>query len=666
MKITKTFISALIRAPTPTLSKLSEDDIAAVIQYANHHYYSSGQPCMDDGVYDMIKDRLEKINPKHPILHAVGSYVDDGDVRKEKLPYWMGSMDKIKADNSALASFIKTHRSAGAAGAYVVSDKLDGVSGLFHYRDGEAQLFTRGDGEVGQNVSHLLPFISGIPALPLPPPWRKGGVTVRGELIISKSDFEKIKHKGANARNTVSGIVNAKMPDLQVAKHVNFVGYSVYHPEMKQSAQHALIRQLGFRSVFHRVVPERQLTFDTLSDTLVQRRSASEFEIDGIIVQHDSISKLVRGKNPSSGFAFKNIITQETAEVVVTNVEWGVSKDGFYKPVVEFEGVRLSGVVIRRATGHNGAYIHANTIGPGARILITRSGDVIPYIVKVVTPSSSGHPQMPDKEYKWTATRKDIEVVGKSEEHDLRLLENFFDKLAIKGLARGTVKRIYDAGFTDVVSVLSLTQPQVNSIPGLTNKSVFLETLRARLATLPCTTLMEASNAWGRGFGERKFKAILARQPDALDPARAPNFQDLVDTAGVSTITANAFLQGLARYHEFIRASKLVCVRGEQGKGKGTGTGTGKGKGKGEGRGTEFAGQHIVFTGFRNKECEDFITDNGGHVSTTVSGKTTLVVTKDPGSASAKIVKAREKGIRIAAFDEFRRACGLNPDPPKP
>jgi len=658
-KFTKVFLRKLAQAPSEHLKAMNEDEVANLIQQANYQYHTVGKPIMTDELYEVVKHHLSKLNPRHPILKNVGAAIQENDSRKEKLPYWMGSMDKIKSDTSTLSNFKAKH-----PGNYLVSDKLDGVSALFHVKNGQASLYSRGDGEYGQNITHLIPFVNGFPlAKKLE---KHTELTVRGELIMTRDDFEQVKDQGMNARNMVAGLVNAKIPNLAISKRIGFVAYSLITPELAPSKQTDYLKKNGFNAVWCKTIGPNDLEFENLSELLLQRRADSKYEIDGIIVSHDEYHPIAKGKNPTYAFAFKSLLTQETAEVIVTNVEWNVSKDGFIKPVVEFDGVKLSGVVIKRATGFNADFIKANVIGPGARIVITRSGDVIPYIRSVLSPASSGKPQLPTKlKFKWNESKKDIYVEGETDDQKLKQLENFFSKIDIKGVGPATVKAFFSSGYTDISSIASLTENDINDIPGVKNKAVVLANIQQKLASLDCVTLMVASNMFGHGFGERKLKSIVSAIPRVMDNKYVPSMDELLAVDGVSKITAEKFIEGLHQYRLFMKTSNVDCVNNYQNTKKspapkkrassqdGRLAASSK-KAKG------LDGQKIVFTGFRNKEWESMIEENGGKVSTTVSSKTTLLVTAQPVDVndeglSSKIRNAIEKGIKCMSKDEFEK-----------
>jgi NAD-dependent DNA ligase len=194
---------------------------------------------------------------------------------------------------------------------------------LIYAKDGSRKLYSRGDGEFGQDISHLVPMIkhippnNGIPAT---------GIAVRGELIISKANWDKIRDMGANARNVVAGTMNAKHPNPAITENIDFVAYEMLKPKtLGPSACLDALDSMGFKVMHRELLASTTLTIESLSEILVRRRRDSEYEVDGIVVEHDEIHKIVKGKNPAHAFAFKSILTHDEAEVMVKEVEWNVS-----------------------------------------------------------------------------------------------------------------------------------------------------------------------------------------------------------------------------------------------------------------------------------------------------------------------------------------------------
>jgi DNA ligase (NAD+) len=642
MKLTKEFIKQLTKDPIPILKTLSEDDIANIIQQSNYSYYNSDKPMFSDNTFDLIKEYLEAKNPKHPILKNIGSNIDED--KKVELPYFMGSLDKIKTDEKILEKFKKDYKDT-----YIVSDKLDGNSGMIYIKSGKATLYSRGDGTYGQNISHLLPFIKNIPQN-----LTNTLIAVRGELICSKKDFEKFKDKMANARNMVAGLINSKLPDLTVANATQFVAYEIVHPKMSPEDQMKEIKNLGFKCVYNEVVKESDLSTSTLSDILVRRRESSEFEVDGIVVMHNAVHKRMK-ENPKYGFAFKSVHTMQKAEVIVTHVEWNMSKDGYMIPVVNFNAVSLAGVMIKRAHGFNGKFIKDNKIGPGSKITIIRSGDVIPYIADIISESETGSPQMPDLDYEWSKTGVDIMIKSSDKSNDtlkFKNLEYFFNKIDITGLSSGNVKKMFDAGYTSVKSIFNMKQDDFLKVDGFKEKMAakLFDGIQEKRKNIDCVLLMDASNTIGRGMGSKKIKLITDAYPTIITNNYTPSITELVQLKGVEEKTAETFITNLPKFFEFKNESGLDCTVKTTSE---TNENTGPTKAKGPA--ISFAGQTFVFTGFRSKILEEFITEHGGTVSTSISKKTSVVIRKDADEESSKVEKANELGVKLVNLADFEK-----------
>lgn len=382
-------ISEFKKKGISVLKGWSEEELVLVLREANKAYYNQ-RPFFTDSEYDIVKEFAE-VHCSDSVVVAIGAPVERNKVT---LPYFMGSMNKIKPDTGALASWMGVY-----SGPYVLSCKLDGVSGLYICeKNGVQKLFTRGDGKVGQDISHFIPYLR--------LPQKKGGVVIRGELIIPKSVFHvKYKDLFANPRNMVAGILNQKTISNAIAD-VHFVAYELIVPTgVKPSEQLAFLQGLeNVECVFYKKASS--LSNELLSSLLIDWRANYSYEIDGVIVTQDSIIKERKEGNPEHAVAFKMVLSEQVAEAKVVDVIWTPSKDGYLKPRIQIEPVHLGGVRIEYATGFNGAFVLENGIGIGAVVELVRSGDVIPHIRQVVTAASIV--KMPDVPFVWNATHVDV------------------------------------------------------------------------------------------------------------------------------------------------------------------------------------------------------------------------------------------------------------------
>ena len=644
MKITAATVKLIKADPERVLSKLSNDDVAALIQEANFRYYNKGAPMFTDTLFDVIKDHMRARDPHNPILEHVGAAVESG--KKVKLPYWMGSLDKIKSSEKDVDKWMARH-----PGQVMVSDKLDGNSAMYVWDAGKSRgcLMTRGNGSEGQDISHLLPFLSDIPKPPT-------SVAVRGELIISKRSFQGVADKGKNARNMVAGLLNAKKPDLALLKLVEFVAYEMLCCSIRGRTMSQQIDKMetdGFKAVHHTIQPSDKTDVRFLSRVLQDRRQHSPYEVDGIVVCHDAPHLLAKEGNPKYAFAFKSVTMMDHAEVVVTSVEWNLSKDGYYKPVVIFDPVELAGVSVRRATGHNAKFIVDSKIGPGARIVVMRSGDVIPYIKEVLEGAEALY--LPEgKGVKWNDTGVDLiwsNATRENPELTFKAIVFFFDKVDVPGLSSGTLKKLFNAGFTTVGKVLSMTVPEVLRVDGFKERSAnkLCDAIKARMRTVDQITLMAASNCFGRGVGVRILTTIVQECPKMLD-GRVPSLAELVSINGIESKTAVKVIEGMAAWDAFRRDNNLhahvpqnLVTQQQQAKNsikKNT---------------TSWAGKSVVFTGVRDKELEARIAGMGGDVKTSVSKKTTWVVYAPNKPPTTKIKDAEKHGVPTIGIDAFKK-----------
>lgn len=639
--IKKELINRIISDPIQTLSNLTNQQIVNVLEEADEAFFNTKTTIFNDDMYDIIKDHLRKNDPKNAYLKKVGANIE---FNKETLPYYMGSLDKIKDSEKDILKWKDKYK-----GNYVISEKLDGISCLVYHDNGDTKLLTRGNGIEGQNITHILPYLN----TKFPSFTQK--IAIRGELIISKTNWEKISHLGANARNVVAGAVHSKTVNKEIVSKIDFISYDTMWPRKKLSEALDDISQLRLPVVKH--IKTASISLEFLSDTLQKWRKDSSYEIDGIVVYHDEDHKIVSGKNPKYAFAFKTVLTQERAEVIVTDVEWNVSKHRYLKPLVKFNEVSISGVKIKQASGFNASYIQKNNIGPGSRIIVIRSGDVIPHILEVLSVSSNGRPKMPDStkvNYEWNDTGVDIMLVGegKNKEHDIQTFVHFMNTLSVEGVKEGVLSKMYDAGFDTLSKIINITLEDLNKIPGFQQKGsqkVYdaLNGIKPTVAS-QYEKLLTASNVFGRGFGEKKFKLITDEYPFiAYDRKRSTELtiSDLTKIKGIAETTAKLFIDNLPKFYDFCDELGLVYVENKKSTAP-INTNT---------KLNLFNDKKVVFSGFRDKNYEQLIEDNGGKVMTTVTKQTDILIVKSASESNTKIMKAREQGITIISKDEFEK-----------
>jgi NAD-dependent DNA ligase len=609
------------------LHDLSEHELTEMMKLANI-LYRNFQPIMTDNEYDILQDYITEKYPSNQEVFKVGAPIEKN---KAKLPYEMASMDKIKPDTGILTNWTKKF-----TGPYVLSCKLDGVSGLYSTEGKTPKLYTRGDGKIGQDVSYLIPHLR------LP---KTHDIVIRGEFIIPKTTFDtKYKTIFANPRNMVAGIINQKAVN-EAINDVHFVAYEVIKPVLKPSNQMSFLQTQDIETVLNKT--ESTLSNELLSETLVEWRQNYAYEIDGVIVTDDKNYSRKSG-NPEHAFAFKMVLSDQIAEAKVVDVIWTPSKDGYLKPRVQIEPINLGGVRIEYATGFNGAFINDNKVGIGAIIELIRSGDVIPHIRKVTV--SAEEAKMPSIPYKWNDTHVDVllEDIESDETVKEKVITGFFKGIGVEGLSSGNIARIIDAGFDSVPKIIKMTIPDFLTVDGFKEKTAtkLFNGIKDKLESASIITIMSASNIFGRGFSGKKTELITEAYPDILiskEPAQE-KVTKIASIKGMAKKSAEAFVQSIPNFIQFIQETglthKIHKVEAEE-------------KAPKDPLNPLF-GKTIVMTGFRDAVIQQAIKDVGAKLGSSVSKNTFVVLVKDLAEDSGKAQDAKKLGIQLMTPEVFK------------
>ena len=636
------FIKKFKKNGTSALDTLSANDLVYILRELTKAYHNE-TPLLTDSEYDIIKDYFEI---KYPTSYSswskeVGAPVEQNK-NKATLPYEMGSMDKIKPDTNVLLSWTKKYK-----GPYVLSCKLDGVSGLYSTEGKIPKLYTRGDGKVGQDISYLIPYLN------LP---KNKNLVIRGEFIISKNIFEtKYKNEFANPRNMVAGIINHKTVDKNKISDVHFVAYEVIKPILNPSEQMEFLRNdLKTECVLNRLEPT--ISNELLSQVLIDNRRMYDYEIDGIIVTNNKIYERKSG-NPEHAFAFKMVLSEQLAEATVVDVIWSPSKDGYLKPRVQILPIFLGGVKIEYATGFNGAFIQNNKIGIGAVIKIVRSGDVIPHILNVTV--QAPEPKMPTQTYKWNATNVDIILENMEQDETVRekVVTGFFKGIEVDGLGSGNISRIIEAGYDTVPKIINMTIEDFLKVEGFksTMANKIHNGIKEKTAAASLVTLMSASNLFGRTFGERKIELIMNEYPDILisketDQEKTEKIQKV---KGIAEKSATTFVESIEIFNNFIKECGLEYKLNQS-------------KNKNEDKDKDLAqsfikvdsplyNKTIIMTGFRDKNLEEQIKSAGAKLGTSVSKNTFIVIVKHLEEDTSKASDAKKLGVPLITVESFNK-----------
>lgn len=358
-----------------TLEELKNEIIDANVAYRK------GIPTMSDIEYDELLEIYQK-NVSVDDYNAFRDSLNEGftivsSKKKIAYDYVAGSLDKLKYEEpESIKKFLK----AKVSTALHVSAKIDGLSGIAKYVDGKlVSLGTRGDGYIGEDHTEKAKFIKFLPkTIPT-----SGTISVRGELVILKSDLKNVE--GNAARNVVSGLIGRKEWSSKDISNVSFIAYTILGDDYVKEAQFNQLANWGFNCAWHKVISKEDVfneDVDIVESLFSYATQQFDYETDGLVLS-DVLYRNEDKYRPDAQMAFKT--NQQAFETRLIDIEWsGPSKDGVYVPVGILEPVECNGVIVSRCTLHNLDFMESKGLKLGSKVAILRSGDVIPKLVSVV------------------------------------------------------------------------------------------------------------------------------------------------------------------------------------------------------------------------------------------------------------------------------------------
>jgi NAD-dependent DNA ligase len=610
------------------LEKISEKILIEMVKLADEIYYND-KDCsviITDSEYDIMREYIKKKYPKNLYLKKIGFAPK---TEKVKLPVFMGSMDKIKPNTNSIKLWEKRFK-----GPYVVSAKVDGVSGLYVKEKRKETLYTRGDGEYGKDISKLISHLQ-LPEI-------EEDIIVRGEFMIQQKTFkEKYGEDFCNSRNLVSGIINRKATDEKI-KDIHFIAYELIYPIMKPSEQFLFLSKNNFEVVEHSLFTN--IDNNILTHYLKDLKEKYEYIIDGIIITDDHIYDRKIG-NPEQSFAFKIQTEQQMSVATVVDIIWTPSKNGYLKPRIKIHPVMIDNVSITYINGFNGSYIKNNKIGVGSVIRIIRSGDVIPHMLDVIVPSDE--PKMPEVKYIWSSSGVDIILEDIKNDKTVKLKQNilFFKTIGVEELCQGHIQKIMESGNDTIEKIINMNIDDYLLINGFQQKMAnkIYNNIREKLHTVKIENLIVASNIFARGTSTQKVKVIFELYPDILENNMSVSEKILKITKikGMSEMSATQFIEKIPEFLSFLDGIMDIDTKNKLLKR------------------SMITSNHalykktIVITGFRNSELVEKIEKMGCIISNNVNNKTSLVISKNIILTNNKMKEAQRLNIPIMTINDF-------------
>lgn len=599
---------------------LTKDEFFNLLRLLDDNYHND-QALITDETYDELTDIYETKFGKYEQIGA------EPKGEKVQLPYYLGSLNKMKTSKE-IDTWLNNY-----PGPYIVEDKADGLAFEVVYKDGTLKIYTRGGGVKGIDVSHISNYVS-FPRI-------QGTLAVRGEIILKKEAFARVGAGYKNARNLTSGVINSKKQfKPEIARELSFYAYRILNKDNTPEEDITELVTLGF--LVPNPVSAATLDREQLDGYLKMRKDDAPYEIDGLVVYQNIKGVYPVGENPKHVIAFK--AGTETGVTTVTHVSWEASKDRLLKPVIHYHPITLSGAELQKASGYNARFIVNHKIGPGAKILLTRSGDVIPKVLSVIEPTVADLPDVNvHGKYGWNANEVEFMLFEDNNEVYVNKMRHFITHLDIKNMGPERVKSFVQAGVTNITKLLQITPAEMLAIPGIgdTLAAQIHQQLHEKITNVSLATIMDASGLFSR-IGEKRFNTILADIPNLLDYAynepreiaglirQIRGFDELADSIAASL---GSFADWLKEHPMITLSTPTIEVLQHR----------------------PMENMTIVFSGFRDKNLETSIINKGGKVTTSVSKNTTMLVLKDlsPENMRGKAQEAMAKGIKVIAREEF-------------
>ena len=648
-----------------SIKKMKE--LGEKLREASRAYYQEDREIMSNVEYDALYDTLSALEKETGIVLADSPTVNVGYEAVEQLPKEeherpMLSLDKTK-EREALREFIGEHPT-------LLSWKLDGLTIVLTYENGELiKAVTRGNGIVGEVITNNARVFKNIP-LKIS---FKGRLVLRGEAIITYSDFEKINEtigdadaKYKNPRNLCSGSVRQLNNEITAKRNVRFYAFSLVSAEgvdfrNSREVQFRWLNEQGFEVVEYRKVTAE--TLDEAMDYFAEAVTTNDFPSDGLVALYDDIaygeSLGTTAKFPRNAMAFK--WADEMRDTRLLEIEWSPSRTGLINPVAIFEPVELEGTTVSRASVHNISIMKELKLGIGDTIRVYKANMIIPQIAENLT--GSGNAPIPH-----TCPACGQETVVKKEndveclfcvnpECPAKKIKSFGlftsrDAMNIDGLSEATLEKFIARGFIhdfgDIFEI-SRYKDEIVEMEGFGQKSY--DNLMESLERAKETTLPRVIYSLGiANIGLANAKVICRHFDNDLDRIRHASLEEVSDIDTIGPVIAGNLVAYFRDEDNDRRLDHLMSFLHIQ-----------EDSPKQE---QIVEGMNFVITGslvhFENRsEAKELIESLGGKVTGSVTKKTNYLINNDIQSNSSKNKKARELGIPILSEEDFRKLAGV-------
>ena len=644
-------------------------------EYYAKKYYDDDNPEISDFEYDMLMVELRNLEKEYPELitkesltQKVGGHVKEGFEKvTHEVP--LQSLQDVFSLEDVEDFDIRMHQKAKENGIeevkYVVETKIDGLSAALEYKDGIlVRGATRGNGLVGEDVTKNLKTVKTIPHKID----EKINITVRGEVFISKKDFEEMNQERqendeelfANARNAAAGSLRQLDSKITAKRPLDIYIFNVQKIEGKEFNSHyeelEYLEKLGFNVNPVRIPCTNIEEVKKAIQKIGEMREELTFGIDGAVIKIDNLKfREILGttvKVPRWAVAYK--YPPETKETILKDIVCQVGRTGVITPMAILEPVKVAGSTISKTTLHNEDFIKEKDLKIGDTVVIQKAGDVIPEISKVVKEKRTGK----EKDFEMPrvcpvcgaeAIREEGEAAVRCTgiECPAKLFRNLVhfvsrEAMNIDGLGENIIQQLLEKHLIEnIADIYSLSFEEIASLKK--NGKKFAQNLKNSIENSKQNDLYRLITALGIRHVGGKASKLLAKKYKTLQALAEAKFEELQEMNDIGEVMANSIVEFFAQ-----EQTKDLLKRLED-------AGINTKAIEEETTDNRFEGQTFVLTGslqkFTRKEADDLIEKFGGKTSSSVSKKTNYVLAGE--DAGSKLTKAQSLGVNIISEEEF-------------
>ena len=644
-------------------------------EYYAKKYYDDDNPEISDFEYDMLMVELRNLEKEYPDLMSkesltqkVGGHVKEGFEKvTHEVP--LQSLQDVFSLEDVEDFDIRMHQKAKESGIddikYVVETKIDGLSAALEYKDGIlVRGATRGNGLVGEDVTENLKTVKTIPHELK----EKINITVRGEVFISKKDFDEMNQERqendeelfANARNAAAGSLRQLDSKITAKRPLDIYIFNVQKIEGKEFNSHyeelEYLGKLGFNVNPVRIPCKNIEEVKTAIQKIGNMREDLTFGIDGAVVKIDNLKfREILGstvKVPRWAVAYK--YPPETKETILKDIVCQVGRTGVITPMAILEPVKVAGSTISKTTLHNEDFIKEKDLKIGDIVVIQKAGDVIPEIARVVKEKRTGN----EKNFEMPrvcpvcgaeAVREEGEAAIRCTgiECPAKLFRNLVhfvsrEAMNIDGLGENIIQQLLDRHLIEnIADIYSLSFDDIASLKK--NGKKFAQNLIDSINNSKSNDLYRLITALGIRHVGGKASKLLAKKYKTLQALTEAKFEELQEMNDIGEVMAGSIVEFFAQ-----EQTKDLLKRLED-------AGVNMEAVQDESTDNRFEGKTFVLTGslekFTRKEAEDLIEKFGGKTSGSVSKKTDYVLAGE--DAGSKLTKAQSLGVTIISEEKF-------------